>query len=1075
MALSNLAVEVSCTPSEVTSLNLFQGQSESSSNDIRPLIRDFFCWFEEEWKQLVIQTSGPNRDDLFSQVLFLRSLDEEKRYSAADLASLVGYFPKSVSFSLNKAGIRPVKMRSGFHGGGSSPNLYLGKNCKELVEKWRCENLCAAIDHLWARYVPEPCGQCRKCLTLNRASRFFCSSNQTYVIRNYRESFHRFLRALQRYENIDSWWEHERNGIIDRHPGSMASHSGIVLFYLLDRHLLDLSLVDLLALHFPDLEYKDFIRPWSNRHPEEYKSYIKSLERVGKGTRMEVHAIVSLILMKYGLQTITDLGRHLSSEEIRQAVNDGRLLVPHICYDMHLDLPLSQDIRAGHVALDELRYYFWSYASDRIRASQKDETAAYWNKGPRTLKVSSILILEHMLTAKIWPGDQAILPLRLETEKSLKNPYITRLKSEAESAALHKLPESFQNILATYINYSYYEQNKSLETLANILQKVIPFLCWVHDRTQLNDFAQWDQIKVQTIVGAFLATRYPHIKTNYKNLVISSLYGFFHTLAQIDLPHPPGYHAIRTLRPSRSTIQRPIPVEEVIDRVFVDGVCTLDYDPFARLALTIQYYCGTRVTETCELPLFCFLDSTEDGDSRVFFLMIPLGKTKEERRFPIASVGMGPLLEYMAQVVGMQLAPDGGEIPIHAPRTNARYLETDPEKAFHWDYLFDRRCHPLERPGSHPNVLGPMRVGKALKEALLFAAKKNPEGLFLEETYSRRCNRKRSIGQRCDYLTLVDGITLCPICGGSLPGKRGHRCQRKLKQAFECDGVGREGDYFCPKCDGPLAEVVPITTHTFRHNSVTRAHRYGMPLAQNMMLHGHKTIPMHLAYLHLLSKDQQDAIVRVFSAKFLQDVQSSSGFAPGQMIVEGIAQTASYEQLLALTLRQGLTRGTDGLWGGFWTGALAEEGVVSPIRRKAQIVLTEETFHHAVAQYRFEALGLAVSEVALERGTKRKFRATVASFLERHEIERVVSTHLLYIQQGYLNTVRGVRLLEADIQAKRRFLEELAEMLHPWVERYGLESIDQLVMELDPGTDVFQKQRGTDAFDQEFPTAESES
>ena len=249
-----------------------------------------------------------------------------------------------------------------------------------------------------------------------------------------------------------------------------------------------------------------------------------------------------------------------------------------------------------------------------------------------------------------------------------------------------------------------------------------------------------------------------------------------------------------------------------------------------------------------------------------------------------------------------------------------------------------------------------------------------------------------------------------------------------------------------------------------------------MPLAQNMKLHGHKTIPMHLAYLHLLPRDQQDAITRVFAEKFLQDIRAASSYSPGQMIVEGIAETPSYEQLLELTLCHGLTRGTDGLWGGFWTGALAEEGVVSPIRRKAQITLTEETFHHAVAQYRFEALGLAVSEVALERGTTRRFRATVASFLERQEIERVVSTYLENIQQGYLNTVRGVRLLEADFQAKRRFLEELAEMLHPWVQRYGLERIDQLVMELDPGTDVFQKQRGgTDAFDQEFPTAELEN
>ena len=77
------------------------------------------------------------------------------------------------------------------------------------------------------------------------------------------------------------------------------------------------------------------------------------------------------------------------------------------------------------------------------------------------------------------------------------------------------------------------------------------------------------------------------------------------------------------------------------------GVCQLSYDPFARLALTIQYYCGTRLTETCDLHLFCILEDQEGHAS----LLIPKGKTKQERPFPIVELGMGPLLQYMDEVV----------------------------------------------------------------------------------------------------------------------------------------------------------------------------------------------------------------------------------------------------------------------------------------------------------------------------------------------------------------------------------------------------------------------------------------
>ncbi|GHO64028.1 hypothetical protein KSC_029200 [Ktedonobacter sp. SOSP1-52] len=127
---------------------------------------------------------------------------------------------------------------------------------------------------------------------------------------------------------------------------------------------------------------------------------------------------------------------------------------------------------------------------------------------------------------------------------------------------------------------------------------------------------------------------------------------------------------------------------------------------------------------------------------------------------------------------------------------------------------------------------------------------------------------------------------MCPCCGSTLSGKRGARCGHILKEDFICDGEASPGDAFCPKYETPLAKFLPITTHVFRHNSVSRAHRAGIPVAQNMQLHGHKTLPMHLRYLHLLLEDTTNEVRQIFAEKRLRDVSQTLGSTSGQ-IVEG--------------------------------------------------------------------------------------------------------------------------------------------------------------------------------------------
>ena len=239
------------------------------------------------------------------------------------------------------------------------------------------------------------------------------------------------------------------------------------------------------------------------------------------------------------------------------------------------------------------------------------------------------------------------------------------------------------------------------------------------------------------------------------------------------------------------------------------------------------------MTETSDLHLFCVL---EDRNGHVY-LLIPKGKSKEERPFPIVELGMGPLLEYMDEIVTRRLSPDGTSRTLG--RTNWRYRDDDPERAKNWQYLFDRvPDEVVKRRGR----LSTGRIREALHEALILAAKANPQGLFQEETYNSICQNQRRKGQYCCYFVAQDGITTYPCCRSPLSGQRGVRCRHVLQEDFMCDGVAQGGEFFCPKCDAPLAEFFPITPHVFRHNSVSRAHRAGVPVAQNMQLHGHQSV-----------------------------------------------------------------------------------------------------------------------------------------------------------------------------------------------------------------------------------------
>jgi len=251
------------------------------------------------------------------------------------------------------------------------------------------------------------------------------------------------------------------------------------------------------------------------------------------------------------------------------------------------------------------------------------------------------------------------------------------------------------------------------------------------------------------------------------------------------------------------------------------------------------------------------------------------------------------LFQYMDDIMKLRFSEDGTTSRTLG-KTNIRYQDDDPERANDWHYLFDRVPTPdgaVRRRG----CLSSSRVEVALKEALLIAAKINPAGLFQQETYSPSCHHQRRKGQQCSYFAAQEGITVCPCCGSPLSGRRGALCHHILEEDFKCDGIARNGEAFCPKCDTPLAAFLSITTHVFRHNSVSRADRAGVPMAHNMELHGQHTIPMHIRYLHKYLEDTTDEVKSVFAEKRLREVRQALQSAPGQIVEGGIAYTVSLE------------------------------------------------------------------------------------------------------------------------------------------------------------------------------------
>lgn len=830
---------------------------------------------------------------------------------------------------VRRYGLVPVSSRPSQ---GRPIPLYKKEDLKAALVKWEGDRLIKILNEWWRRFFPPACQSCDRCRQHARNLLLQQVMCQRPILNHLRFAVASFLHEVLRLGSVSRWWSVHRTDAWEREQNAAW---GVLFIYLLDRGLLKLSIAEMLGIKsLCSMNNEDRTRLWRQRYPQEYQQFLAALQATNY--RITSHEyilkIVSLlVLLRYGLANLAELGRPLSKDELNQACHEHRLVTLHLSHGMFFPFPLSKDIRIGHVVLDEIRFYFWAYAAQQEQGRhRRDEGPRHWNH-------EFVRAIEQALAAPMYEEKKSILSRRPEMEQPLMSPLRLHQKGVSAENGYALLPSAVQEHLLAYVTWGYQEQVLAISTVQSLVTALLHFFSWGRLQGFLVDYPHWSREKTQQVFRSYEAIKCLEMTANSRSGQLQCLTTFFTNLRNLEYVVPAGYQVLSLLRKGRTWEPRVMPQEEVFDRIFHDGVRQLSYDPFARLALTIQYYCGTRVTETCELHLFCLL---EDPHGHAY-LLIPLGKTKQERPFPIAAVGMESLLEYMDEVVSLRLTADGTSRTLG--QTNFRYTREDPERANDWHYLFDRVPIADGRRKKTRGRLSSIRVSEALREALLFAAKRNADGLFQPGTYNPLCQHRRLKGKECRYFVAEEGIIICPRCGSRLSGHRGSYCHHILEDDFVCDGVAQAEEVFCPKCDAPLASLVALSTHLFRHNSVSRTYNAGVSLVQNMRLHGHQTIPMHLRYIHLYLDETTQEVRHLFAEKRLQEVSQALSSPSGKIVEEGVASTVSLEHYLGVTLRRALRRRTSGLWGGFWAGALARRGgggITHRCERKRVVIST---------------------------------------------------------------------------------------------------------------------------------------
>jgi len=1016
---------------------------------------DFYSWLRDLWDIPVLRPAPAGDENPFAEYTPFR-VEPEVSYTKQELAEGTGLTKWVIRKDLVDRRVPTT--------GRSRATRYLGADVAELCEIWNRRRWRQLVVELFERLAPAPCGACQQCYPKYR--RFMCVNySESFPHRHLVKGCHAGLLAVLdsvrgHGGSFEEWWR-QTGGRPKAYASSETAityHHGIIVLYLLDRRLVVPSYEEMADLAFPGLPDEDLLRPWRNRRPEEYEALLRGEAAAGYSRPIAHRSralLARFILLKHGLPGLAELARPLGPDAVRHAIRQERLVTMHLGHGVHLPTTLDHDIRAGHVILDEVRRLFWDHgAAKAARVGSQG-----WSEGPRGLDGTHIRALESVFAAPVWPAaciptppraeadpdPQALLPLRPETDMKLPNPHMLRVADEAAGRLFRQLPTPLQANVMAYVARRHHEDRLALTTLGTEVKMLLSCLYWMHRHAGMRDDHEWWAEEFGPALRRYVAEEGKKYapETIYNRLLTLAI--FCRHLADLEQPYPPRFERlIQSLQPDLDfNKRRAQPPEGVMDRVYRDGVLALHHDPFSRLALVIQYWCGTRARETVDMNVYCVWEDPSDGG---LWLTVPIGKSAKERLYPIVGEGMEDLLGFMWEIVSRQLHPEGtphAGRPKAPARTNYRYLDSDRKQAMSWHYLFDRAGDP-RASAQRRTRLSTGQLQDAMHNALILTARVDPRGLFRPETRREACGRRRGKDQLCGFFAWRDGITICPRCGGTLTGQRGQTCHRLMSVDTVCDGRAEPGAWFCARCGDPLAEFVNIGTHSFRHNNVSRNNRHKMPVALNMRLHGHVTMPMHLRYVHGESGEIEHEVRRVLVERATDEIVRSALDSPGRLVLDGVPVTPDTAELLSYALARGLATRTQGIWGGFLVGTLAEQGVAPPRPGGGQVVLPSDTIQHALAQYRYQALALAVSELALARGLPNRTPPAIPSFLDRAAVERLVDQHRSQVREYFASKLQ-VKLVERDIASQRTTLQDLENFLRPHYERLNLASIEEAV------------------------------
>ena len=361
---------------------------------------------------------------------------------------------------LRKSGLVPMSFRDSR---GKPIPLYKKEDLLPAIAGWEWERLSQILDVWWVRFFPPACRSCFRCQIRKKnplIQQLACKGTKLSMLRSVVGSF---LQEVMTLGSVSAWWSVHRRDTWESGPFSSAW--GILFIYLLDRHFVHLP-IDELVCHKPlcNLDNGERTRLWCHRHPEEYAQFLRAVEATNyhQGTEEYLLIIFSLlVLLRYGLASLAELERPLSTHELQQVCGSRRLVTPHLSHGLFLPHPLSKDIRVGHVILDEIRTFFWQYACRH----QQEGGRLDWGEGPHHWKLYMVNAIEQALAAPMYRDHEGILSRRPEIEQSLISPWRLDQEGVETGTGYALLPSVVQTHLRTYMAHCHQEQGRPLSTL----------------------------------------------------------------------------------------------------------------------------------------------------------------------------------------------------------------------------------------------------------------------------------------------------------------------------------------------------------------------------------------------------------------------------------------------------------------------------------------------------------------------------------------------------------------------------------------------------------------------------------